>query len=141
MTRTLLKAAFALAVLALIAMVAFIFLLWPTSTESTSVVIHWGAVPDQERAGVIAAMERERDVFRATFEQLGRDISLGLMVMHPMDIERAGYLAETFADSANEAAQPYAEVQPGEDGVRPDLLPAYRYSVRVFSMNDVFTAG
>ena len=29
-------------------------------------------------------MEREEDVFRATFGQRGRDISLGLMVLHPM---------------------------------------------------------
>ena len=86
--RTLLKVAFALVALVLVAVAALIFLLWPASTTSNEVIIHWGTVPDEERAGVVAGMERERDVFRATFEQRGRDISLGLMVMHPMDIER-----------------------------------------------------
>ena len=78
-------------------------------------------MPDQERAGVVAAMERERDVFRATFEQRGRDISLELMVLHPMDWEKAEHLAEIFAGRANWVVQPYAEVQGGEDGVRSDL--------------------
>ena len=142
MTGTLLRAALALVALVAVAVVAFIFLaLWPASTEVTSVVIQWGTVPDEEKAGVVALMEQERDVFRATFDQRGRDISLGLMVMHPMDWERAEHLAETFADRADEVAQPYAEVEPGEDGVRPDVQPAFRYSVRVFSMNDVFTVG
>lgn len=119
--RTLLKVAFALVALVLVAVAALAVLLWPASTTSTEVIIHWGTVPDQERAGVVAAMERERDVFRATFEQRGRDISLELMVLHPMDWERAEHLAETFAGRANWVAQSYAEVQGGEDGVRPDL--------------------
>ena len=141
MTRPLLKLSFTLSAAVLVAVVAFGFLLWPTSTEVTSVAVHWGTVPDKEKAAVIAAMEGERDVFRATFDQRGRDISLGLMVMHPMDSERAEQLAEVFADRAKEVAQPYAEMQVGEDGIRPDVLPAYRYSVRLFSMNDVFTVG
>ena len=123
MTRPLLKLSFTLLAAVLVAVVAFGFLLWPTSTEVTSGVVHWGTVPDKGKAAVIAAMEGERDVFRATFDQRGRDISLGLMVMHPMDLERAEQLAEVFADRANEVAQPYAEVQVGEDSIRPDVLP------------------
>jgi len=109
--------------------------------EDASVLIRWGTVPDKERAGVIAAIEGERDVFQATFDQRGRDISLGLMVRHPMDLERAEHLAGVFLDRANEVAQPYVEVHAGEDGIRPDVLPTYRYSVRLFSLNEVFTVG
>lgn len=141
MTRPLLRASFTLLAVVLAAVVAFSFLLWPTSMEDDSAVIHWGTVPDEEKAGVVGAMEGERGVFQATFDQRGRDISLELMVMHPMDLERAEHLAKVFADRANEVAQPYAEAQVGEDGIRPDVLPAYRYSVRLFSLNDVFTIG
>lgn len=141
MMRPLLRVLFTLLAVVLVAAVVFSLLLWPTSTEVDSVAIHWGAVPHKEKAGVIAAMEGERDVFQATFDQKGRDISLGLMVMHPMDLERAEHLAGIFADRANEVAQPHAEVQVGEDGIRSDVLPTYRYSVRLFSLNEVFTVG
>jgi len=140
-TRTLLRVSFTLLAVALVAMVAFSFLLWPTPMEESLVVVHWGTVPDKEKDRVIADKEGERDVYQATFDQRGRDISLGLMVMHPMDLERAEHLAGMFADRANEVAQPHAEVQVGEDSIRPDVLPAYRYSVRLFSLNEVFTVG
>ena len=71
----------------------FAMLVLPASTEVESTVTHWRNVPTERKAEVTAVMEREQDVFRATFDQRGPDISLSLMALHPMSRRRAGHLA------------------------------------------------
>ena len=134
--RKVVMAASALAVLLVAAAAIVGVCSFGVTTESVGGVTHWKQVPDEGKAEVITTMESERDVVRAYFDQRGRDISLSLMVLHPMDLERAEYLAEMFLDRTDELARQYVE-QEWEDG-DPPTPPQHRYSVRLFSKNDAF---
>ena len=122
-------------------MVLLFLWVWPFSTETGSRVTHWGNVPPEERAEVIALMEREQDVFRATFDQRGRDISLGLMVLHPMSRERAEHLARMFMEGADDLARQYVWQYVENTAPKPSDIETHRYSVRVFSKNEAAQAG
>ena len=124
-----------MAAVPIIAAVLVFLLVWPASTEVTTRITHWGNVPPEKRGEVIAVMEGEEDVFRATFDQRGRDISLGLMVLHPMSRERAEHLAQRYIDGADQLARQYAE-NVGTSGPEP-----HRYTIRVFSRNEAAQAG
>ena len=127
----------ALAAVPIVAAALLFLWAWPFSTETGARVTHWGNVPPEEKAEVIAMMEREQDVFRATFDRRGRDISLGLMVLHPMSRERAERLAQMFMDGADDLARQYVEnTEP-----KPSDIEPHRYTIRVFSKNEAAPAG
>ena len=126
-----------IAVLGLCAVFAVLVL--PTSTEVESTATHWRNVPTDRKAEVTAVMECEQDVFRATFDQRGRDIALSLMVLHPMSRGRADHLGQTFMDQADKLARQYVE-QEVENADPSDPAP-HRYTVRIFSKNEAAPAG
>ena len=95
----------------------------------------------RQEAEVIAVMEREQDVFRATFDQRGRDISLGLMVLHQMSRERAECLAQMYMDGADQLARQYVEQYVENTGPKPSDVESHRYTIRVFSWNEAAPAG
>ena len=117
----------------------FVMFFYPTSTETGTTVTTWNNVPLERKAEVIATMKGEQGVFTASFEQRGHDISLSLMVMHPMSLNRAEHLAQTFMDRADQLARQY--VFQYVENTAPSEPEPHRYSVRLFSMNDVFTIG
>ena len=116
-----------------------VMLVLPTSTEVETTVTHWRNVPTERKAEVTAVVEREQDVFRASFDQRGRDISLSLMVLHPMSRRRAEHLAQTFMDRADEVARQYVE-QNVENTDPSDPVP-HRYTARILSKNEAAPAG
>lgn len=83
-------------------------------------------------------MDHEQNVFRATFDQRGRDTSLELMVFQPASRDRAEYLARTFMNGADQLPRQYV-VQNVESANPPEAEP-HRYSVRVFSRNEASQA-
>ena len=137
--RTRTKIILALAAVPIVAVLLLFLWVWPVSTEVGTRVTYWENVPPEKKAEVIAIMEREQDVFRATFDQRGRDISLGLMVRHPMSRNRAEHLAQTFMDGADQLARQY--VMQYVENTNPSHSGRHRYTIRVFSKNEAAPAG
>ena len=137
--RTRTKITLALGSILIVVLVLAVLWVLPVSMEVGTRVTHWGNVPPEEKAEVIAIMEREQDVFRATFDQRGRDISLGLMVPHPMSRERAEHLAQTFMDGADQFARQY--VTQYVENTSPSDIEPHRYTIRVFSKNEASQVG
>ena len=98
-------------------------------------------MPTEEKAQVIAVMGREQDVFSATFDQRGRDISLGLMVLHPMSRERAEHLAQVFVDGADQLARQYVWQYVENTAPEPSEIEPHRYNIRVSSKNEAAKGG